>query len=218
MLPLFGLEGAPLAKSFAVGLIATSLVSNNPAVPQPQQQTPILEVIKIYGKLAGQECYGSKAPQGSSCQITMAGIKQKLNFDHDDNTKSTIDQNEFRDLIDGLDFQWPLKPFGLDKSLSKTATMNKGAETRVFMEELEHYGLYDPRNPTGPLPTSLRPKLNTLLQNEGVDSAISEKVFQALGGKNGKLDFEQLQHTFNSDIDYYGFLELIGKETIIWPY
>jgi hypothetical protein len=31
----------------------------------------------------------------------------------------------------------PLKPFGVERSNEKTVAMNKGAETRVFMEELE---------------------------------------------------------------------------------
>lgn len=216
MLPIFGLDSISLAKPIAAGLIVTALTSNDPVTLHEQQQTPILEVIKIYGRLAGPECYGTQAPKGSSCQITLEGIKQNLHLDGE--TKSTIDQNEFQESISRLDFNWPLKPFGIDKSLSKTATMNKGAETRVFMEELEQRGLYDPRNPTGPLPTSLRPKLNRLLQNEGVDSATNTKVFEALGGKSGKLNIEQLQNTFVDGMDYYGFLELIGKDGITWPY
>ena len=42
--------------------------------------------------------------------------------------------------------------------------VNKGAETRLYMEQLEAAGLYDPRNPMGPLPTSLRPASNPRLQ------------------------------------------------------
>jgi hypothetical protein len=97
--------------------------------------------------------------------------------------------------------------------------MNKGAETRVFMDQLEERGLYDKRNPTGPLPTSLRPQLNRVLQEEGiVDPRTSDRVFQTLGGKDGKLAAEAVEQMFENRMDFYGFLDLLGKDSITWPY
>jgi hypothetical protein len=132
-------------------------------------------------------------------------------------TKS-LTRESFREQLNIIDFQWPLKPYGVDKSLSKTATMNKGAETRVYMEELESRGLYDRRNPTGPLPTSLRPQLNAALQREGISARTADIIFDALGGTNGRLEAEQISVIFSHNLDYYGFLDLLGKDSVIWPY
>lgn len=79
-----------------------------------------------------------------------------------------------------MPFRWPLKPYGINKSLDKTALMNKGAETALFMQQLEQAGLYDPRNPTGPLPTSLRPQLNAILQQEGLRQATVDRVYDLM--------------------------------------
>ena len=91
-------------------------------------------------------------------------LQQKLGLgDNASRNKFTLDQFEAR--LQDMPFQWPLKPCGMDKSLEKTAVVNKGAETRhYYMEQLEAAGLYDPRNPMGPLPTSLRPASNPRLQ------------------------------------------------------
>jgi hypothetical protein len=204
----------PAALSLAAMIGLTSLAD----APLPSSfipPIPILEVIKVYGKLAGQECYDQKAPKGSSCQVTSQGIERALDFD-DKNTVLTED--EFRERLNRAQFQWPLKPYGVDKSLSKTATMNKGAETRIFMDQLEERGLYDKRNPTGPLPTSLRPQLNRLLQEEGINPRTSDRVFQTLGGKHGKLAVEAVEQMFENRMDFYGFLDLLGKDSITWPY
>ncbi|MGK3743338.1 MAG: hypothetical protein ACI90V_010194 [Bacillariaceae sp.] len=183
---------------------------------------PILEIVKVFGKLAGSECYGKKAPSGSSCQIQLNDIQQ---------TVSTLSRNEFELKLQNsndYEFQWPLKPYGIDKSLSKTATMNKGAETRVFMDELEYRGLYNPRNPTGPLPTSLRPALNKELQNEGIldPRAIditynAFKTTNANTNNNKKDDGDNNGDNNNNNngeyVDYYNFLKMIGTDSISWP-
>jgi hypothetical protein len=182
---------------------------------------PILEIVKVYGKLAGSECYGKQSPSGSSCQIQLKDIQQ---------TVSALSRNEFALKLNSNDyeFQWPLKPYGIDKSLSKTATMNKGAETRVFMEELEYRGLYNPRNPTGPLPTSLRPSLNKALQNEGIlDSRAIDITYNAFTTNtntitNNKDDGDNNGDNNNNNnngeyVDYYNFLKMIGTDSISWP-
>ena len=207
--------------ALAVGLISAAVslspISIDPAVAAP---VPVLEVIKVYGRLAGPECYGKTAPIGSSCQVTEKDVMRT--FQLDDVNDSSLTEEDFRERLSKADFQWPLKPYGIDKSLTKTATMNKGAETRVYMDLLEERGLYDRRNPTGPLPSSLRPTLNKQLQQEGIDSATTHRVFEAMGGKNGQLQSKLLRKSLletptGDDLDYYGFLDLIGKETVIWP-
>lgn len=192
-------------------VLATTL--SNPSLPTP---VPVLEVIKVYGHLASSDCFGSKAPSGSSCQLPLGYLTEELGL----SKSSSISQEEFDKVVKETKFQWPLKPYGIDKSLTKTATMNKGAETRVFMDELERRGLFDRRNPTGPLPTSLRPKLNQQLEKESLDSSVVSQVYAALnGGKQGDLTVERLQETFGGQdaLDYYAFLDLLEKESIIWP-
>lgn len=207
----------PAAPAAANGVAAALLVLvttlSNPS------DIPVLEVIKVYGHLASSECYGSIAPRGSSCQLPLDHIVDTLGF-KGNTDGSAISQHDFLQRIQELPFQWPLKPYGIEKSLTKTATMNKGAETRVYMEELERRGLYDKRNPTGPLPTSLRPTLNQQLGKEDVDPIVVERVFQALnGGKEGDLTVERLKEAFQGQdaLDYYSFLDLIGKESLVWP-
>jgi len=127
--------------------------------------------------------------------------------------------------LDQLEFQWPLKPYGVDQSpsLAKTAVMNKGAETRVFMEELEKRGLYNPRNPTGPLPTSQRPALNKILQKEGLDVSAVSLVFDGFtaGNDQGReLTADQVVEKIfqgRDHVDYYEFLRVIGTDAITWP-
>jgi hypothetical protein len=179
---------------------------------------PVVEIVKVYGSLATSECYGSKAPLGSSCQLPLAALEKELGMDK----SSSISQDNFDTSLQRLDFQWPLKPYGIDGSerLKKTAVMNKGAETRVYMEELEARRFYDRRNPTGPLPTSLRPQLNKALKAEGIHARVSKLVFSALGGNSmGILTKDALESKFGdaADIDFYGFLDLIGKDQISWP-
>ena len=181
----------PFIKASAVGLLATSLATTpldaTPAKPAPM---PVLEIVVVYGKLAGAECYGKSAPRDSSCEATQRDFEAKFQLEE----MESLTREEFREKLNIIDFQWPLKPYGVDKSLSKTATMNKGAETRVYMEELERRGLYDRRNPTGPLPTSLRPQLNAALQREGVNARTTDRIFDALGGTNGRLEAEQINN------------------------
>jgi hypothetical protein len=215
LVPFLSGSYSGVVQSAVVGLLASMLATTSPDVTPTsmQQPTPVLEIVKVYGKLAGPQCYGKQASRGSSCQVTLNDIKTDLGFDK----KSSLTREEFRERLNALEFQWPLKPYGIDKSLSKTATMNKGAETRVFMDEIERRGLYDRRNPAGPLPTSLRPQLNKALQEEGVDGRASDRVFDAMRGKHDQLQADQVYRMLQSDMDYYGFLDLIGNDFITWP-
>lgn len=197
-----------------------------------QQQTidtiPVLEVLKVYGKLAGPDCYGKKAPQGSSCQIRLQDLEQTfLSLDTNEsngattaNKRTIVSREEFESKLERIEFQWPLKPYGInEKTLTKTSVMNKGAETRVFMEELESRALYDSRNPTGPLPTSLRPVLNRHLQSEGIlDARAIDLAYEALFGGSGDDNGRGLLMGEETKfIDYYDFLKLIGPNSISWP-
>ena len=193
-----------------------ALVFGLTSAPPPTPIVPVLEVVKVYGKLAGPQCYGLKAPMGSSCQIQITDLERSLGVD----AATKLSQDEFTARLEQMDFQWPLKPYGIDKSLSKTAVMNKGAETRVFMDELESRGLYDRRNPTGPLPSSLRPALNKQLQAEGIDPRASSLVFRAFsGGDKSGMSAARIEELFGEkgEMDYYEFLNVIGTDAVFWP-
>mmetsp|Transcript_53847 Transcript_53847/g.161119 ORF Transcript_53847/g.161119 Transcript_53847/m.161119 type:complete len:102 (-) Transcript_53847:281-586(-) len=97
--------------------------------------------------------------------------------------------------------------------------MNKGAETALYMDELEERRLYDRRNPTGPLPTSLRPKINALLEREGFNDVAVDRVFSALSGGMERITLESLKEAYRGEdaLDYYGFIKLVGNENIYWP-
>lgn len=137
-------------------------------------------------------------------------------------------EERFIQQLEAASFQWPLKPFGVDKnkSLAKTASTNKSAETKVYMGLLGERHLFNPRDPTGPLPTSLRPKLNAMLQQDGVDERTAKRVFEALvetkgGGGRGSiatLSVEALKQQLEiQPLDYYSFLDLLGTPSIVWP-
>jgi hypothetical protein len=193
-----------------------------------QETLPIVEVIKVFGRLAGPECYGKRAPPGSSCQITEQDVDrifvENSSADSSASIPQTLTVQQFENLIRAAPFQWPLKPFGVNKdtSLVKTASMNKGAETKVYMDLLEERQLYNPRDPAGPLPTSLRPKLNRILQDEGIDPATVRRLFQALSGDRSTagatINVHSLKKRFEAHpMDYYEFLDLMGKVSISWP-
>jgi hypothetical protein len=261
MILLLGLLPLPVASLVLVippGILPAALgivfaLTTPPVTTQlPPPETPlfpqndnnvvsVLEVVKVYGKLAGSECYGKQAPKGSSCQIKPSDLQQALSSSppasttsdetSTSNTVVVVSRDEFAARMEQMDFRWPLKPFGIEgsPSLAKTAVMNKGAETRVLMEELEARGLYDPRNPVGPLPTSLRPALNQKLQAEGIlDPRAIDRAYEALlrsgragssptteilGSGEGKGDGE----TITGFIDYYEFLKMFGPNSISWP-
>ena len=219
-----------LPAAFGVMLVLnTELPPSEKSVSEYDGTIPVLEVVKIYGKIAGTDCYGKQAPKGSSCQIkrddvqrllydtsssspgaaipsaTMKGQKSNHNF---------VSREAFATKLQGKEFRWPLKPFGIDgsPSLAKTAVMNKGAETRVFMEELEARKLYDPRNPTGPLPTSLRPAVNQQLQAEGIlDRKAIDRAYDVLVG------WSQSTEPTTEYLDYYEFLKMFGPNSVSWP-
>ena len=155
-----------------------------------------------------------------------------------------ISRQEFtRRLNDDWVFQWPLKPYGVtdQSSLAKTAVVNKGAETRLYMNLLEQHGLYDRRNPAGPLPTSLRPQLNALLQKEGVSAEAAYQIYSlAFCSRSGRaslvgqdedsscpVDLSTIfvNNQANDDngttpsveaLDYYDFVKMLGEKSISW--
>jgi hypothetical protein len=197
---------------------------------EPAMMMPVLDVIQVYGRLAGPSCFGRAAPAGSSCQLTREELKQKLGLVSSD---VALSREEFRDRLDELSFQWPLKPYGVDKSLDKTAVINKGAETSIYMQQLQSAGLYDPRNPTGPLPSSLRPNLNEVLQKQGLSAATVDRVYYILLDKGGKstdnkmMTIETIDRLFQTVIpeggsessawDYYDFVRLLGgADSVSW--
>jgi len=184
------------------------------ALPPASEPLPVLEVVKVYGKLAGSSCFGKTAPPGSSCQITATELKKELGL-----TSSGLSRNEFAERLDKLQFQWPLKPYGVEKSNDKTVVMNKGAETRIYMEQLEGRGLYDRRNPTGPLPSSLRPKLNALLQKDGLEAATIDRLYNVLRrGESSDLTIQQVDKVFagKNELDYYDFIRFLGSDSVSW--
>jgi len=218
-----------IAKGFVVPIIGIiSFLESSPStLISLHDPVPIIEVIKVYGKLAGPQCFGHNAPPGASCQLPLSQLKEELFGDSSGNGEtSSLSKEEFSHRLESLSFQWPLKPFGIagSPSLTKTATMNKGAETALYMSELERLGLYDRRNPAGPLPTALRPKLNSALDTEGIDPEASAVVFDALAGinedmeKDKRLTPKKLDKIYESEValDYYSFLDLIGKRNVFW--
>lgn len=226
ILPLAASAASTAASSImAHSVLLLTLMTENPTTlllsqnPSSQQSIPVIEIVKVYGKLADSTCYGLQAPSGSSCQIELNQFKQNFGLLGEEK----LTKQAFTDKLNSLQFQWPLKPYGIEKSLTKTAIMNKGAETRVYMEELESRNLYDKRNPTGPLPTSLRPKLNQQIQNEGIDTQTIDFIWNALitNGKtsSNELTAKQIEEIFHgqNEIDYYDFLKIIGTESIMWP-
>lgn len=187
----------------------------------------IVQVIQVYGRLASRDCYGLLAPVGSSCQLTRWGLYSKLRLVDRD---SGINRDEFERVVQEQSFGWPLKPFGVagSSSVTKTATMNKGVETRIYNQLLERYQLYNPHNPASPLPTSLRPQLDDILQSQDVDAYTIDAIYDRLvrsdtttsaAGASRTLTREQLDQLLFSKqdaLDFYEFVDLLGVDNISW--
>ena len=208
----FGLPSSPTPAIAAVGYgtwPAIAPISDQSSfMVADQSNVPILEIIKVYGKMAGPDCFGKTAPKGSSCQVTRDDFDRVFG--------GSLSKEQLAVQVNKLEFQWPLKPYGVEKSEYKTSIMNKGAETMLYMEELEQRGLYDKRNPTGPLPTSLRPNLNRLLQQEGVSQDAIDLFYNRLAGTGGAVVNGDTLFQGRQAIDYYDFLEFLGKNSITW--
>ena len=71
------------------------------------------------------------------------------------------------------------------------------------MRTQERRRLYDSNDPTGPLPTSLRPALDAQLSREPVSPEASKLAFRALRGA--------------PTLDWFSFLDRIGAEEVVWP-
>mmetsp|Transcript_9375 Transcript_9375/g.14022 ORF Transcript_9375/g.14022 Transcript_9375/m.14022 type:complete len:189 (+) Transcript_9375:204-770(+) len=187
--------------------------------------------------MAGPTCFGKVAPKGSSCQITASELKKELGISTSSSSSGEdrvrITKEEISDALEALPFQWPLKPYGRDKSSDKTAVINKGAETYLYMDQLESRGLYDRRNPTGPLPTSLRPQLNGILQKEGLKGVTVDRMFEILSSNGSGSDSDGDRYVTNESIenlpmfrdedglrkdsaDYFDFVRLLGSDSISW--
>ena len=172
-----------------IGLAISFLVATSPV--------PVMDVLQVYGRLAGPECFGKTVPAaaGASCQLTAERIRE------------AIGESEagFEARLASLPFRWPLKPYGTAASPSnvKTVAINKNAETAVYMRELEQRRLYNRNDPTGPLPTSLRPALDAQLSRESINPEASKIAFRALRDA--------------PTLDWFSFLERIGAEQVVWP-
>ena len=174
-----------------IGLAVSFLIATAPV--------PVLDVLQVYGRLAGPECFGKTVPPsaGASCQLTAERIRETI-----DNTNEA----GFEARLAALPFRWPLKPYGTAASPSnvKTVAINKNAETAVYMRELEQRRLYNRNDPTGPLPTSLRPALDAELSRESINPEASRLAFRAL-------------QNAPTPLDWFSFLERIGAEQVVWP-
>uniref|UniRef100_A0A7S0GCK7 Uncharacterized protein n=1 Tax=Proboscia inermis TaxID=420281 RepID=A0A7S0GCK7_9STRA len=95
------------------------------------------------------------------------------------------------------------------------------------MQQLESRGLYDRRNPTGPLPTNLRPQLNGVLQKEGLKGPTVDRLFGILSSSDGDgyVTSQSIDHLAiftdengqtKDSADYYDFVRLLGEDSISW--
>ena len=75
---------------------------------------------------------------------------------------------------------------------------------RETLRTQEQRRLYDAHDPTGPLPTSLRPVLDAQLSREPISPEASKLAFRALRGDAPTLD-------------WFSFLDRIGAEHVVWP-
>ena len=173
-----------------ISLAVSFLVATSPV--------PAMDVLQVYGRLAGPECFGKTVPAaaGASCQLTAERIRETI---------GDVNEASFEARLAALPFRWPLKPYGTAASPSnvKTVAINKNAETAVYMRELEQRRLYNRNDPTGPLPTSLRPALDAQLSRESINPEASKLAFRAL--RNAPT------------LDWFSFLERIGAEQVVWP-
>ena len=69
----------------------------------------------------------------------------------------------------------------------------------------EQRRLYDAHDPTGPLPTSLRPALDAQLSREPISPEAARLAFRAL------------RDDAPAPLDWFSFLERVGAEQVVWP-
>ena len=165
-----------------IGLAVSFLIATSPV--------PVMDVLQVYGRLAGPECFGKTVPPsaGASCQLTAERIRE------------TIGDSEagFEARLAALPFRWPLKPYGTAASPSnvKTVAINKerrdgGVHARTRNKSASRIGnkrttrhcehrRARSHDPTGPLPTSLRPALDAQLSREPISPEASKLAFRAL--------------------------------------
>eukprot|EP00401_Gymnodinium_catenatum_P000219 CAMPEP_0117492112 /NCGR_PEP_ID=MMETSP0784-20121206/18414_1 /TAXON_ID=39447 /ORGANISM="" /LENGTH=285 /DNA_ID=CAMNT_0005286923 /DNA_START=106 /DNA_END=960 /DNA_ORIENTATION=- len=125
------------------------------------EKTDVVDVINIFGRLAGTSCFGSQAAPGVSCQVTMAELDQKL-FQK----TQELSEAEFVDALASMAFAWPLKPNGA--SVKQTVTANKFAEPTSLTNAAIKRGL---------------PPASQAKTAEGVSAALSQEAVPASAAK-----------------------------------
>eukprot|EP00470_Lotharella_oceanica_P013835 CAMPEP_0170199568 /NCGR_PEP_ID=MMETSP0040_2-20121228/69409_1 /TAXON_ID=641309 /ORGANISM="Lotharella oceanica, Strain CCMP622" /LENGTH=208 /DNA_ID=CAMNT_0010449699 /DNA_START=163 /DNA_END=792 /DNA_ORIENTATION=+ len=136
------------------------------------------ECITLFGRIASEECFG-KIAKHATCQINSDLLAKKMFFS-DREAREGITRDLFKDRVEKLAFQWPLKPFGVSEKRVKTTTMNKAAALRVWEEAAKRKNFRDPFF----LNMSDRDRANIAISGDGVTDGAIDALFNVLSHGN----------------------------------
>jgi hypothetical protein len=77
-------------------------------------------------------------------------------------------------------------------------------------------------NPTRPLPTSLRPKLYTILQQQELQDGVIDRLYDLMRLGSGDITEAKIDSLFGAvgekggTLDYYDFISLLGPHSVSW--
>ena len=185
-----------------IGLAVSFLIAASPV--------PVMDVLQVYGRLAGPECFGKTVPAaaGASCQLTAERIRETIG-------DVTIEAG-FEARLAALPFRWPLKPYGTAASPSnvKTVAINKNAETAVYMRELEQRRL-GITTPTTRGASRLRNR-QRLSHETGRSTRPARRASRTDQSRGARTRVPGPPRRANA-ADWFSFLERIGAEQVVWP-
>lgn len=179
----------------------------------------VLDVLNLYGRLAGSGCFGRTAPAGLSCQLGMEDFDRVV-F----RGAAAVDEGSFTAALRATAPRWPLRPAVPPQ---QTALASRLAELRVLKDAAFNRFSTPGYNPSDrELPVAVA----TALASEELPMAAVHLVFVRLAG-SGRSSAElprgagltregvasMLASLEGRALDWYSFLDLLGRQWVTWP-
>mmetsp|Transcript_68855 Transcript_68855/g.217702 ORF Transcript_68855/g.217702 Transcript_68855/m.217702 type:complete len:294 (+) Transcript_68855:47-928(+) len=185
----------------------------------------VLDLLNVYGRLAGRACFGSTAPEGLSCQLGMEDF-DRLVF----RTGEPVSEAAFLEALAAAPPRWPLRPAAARR---QTALAAKLAEPRVLKEAA--FARWFDRPAEAPRDRELPTAVAAALGSEALPEGAARLVYARLmrGGPPSRpaaaptsspevgLSRDRVASLLRSQadavLDWYSFLDLVGRPWVMWP-
>jgi len=204
MLRLAGLSSVATTAAFGNGGAQKAWALDQESAGSSSTALEVLDVIKMFGRMANPSCFGSVAKH-ASCTIDTSSLGKQL-FAQPSSSSSKMTKEELKTKVNEMAFEWPLKPYGTKEERVKTATLNKPAELNEWKNQAKIKNLGDPFYLNG----KDRDRLNAAVGFDNVSDEALDALFNALSKDGKSIGEEDIQ--LLSGMDWFEFSSLIFNQ------